>query len=67
MEILSIIKLVFTLTLLMIYVCLIAQESIRKYLSEEIMVVETTEQSNGLEAPAITFCRRGPEEVYVVF
>ena len=63
MEILSIIKLVFTLTLLMIYVCLIAQESIRKYLSEEIMVVETIEQSNGLEAPAITFCRRGPEEV----
>ena len=66
MEILSIIKLVFTLTLLMIYVCLIAQESIRKYLSEEIMVVETTEKSNGLEAPAITFCRRGPEEVCVI-
>ena len=30
------------------------------------MVVETTGPSDGLEAPAITFCRRGPEEVLVI-
>ena len=63
MKLQNIFKLGLTITLLVIYVFLMALESIDKYLKEETIFVETTETSNGLEAPSITFCRRGPDEV----
>ena len=63
MKLQNIFKLGLTITLLVIYVFLMALESIDKYLQEETIFVETSEPSNGLEAPAITFCRRGPDEV----
>ena len=58
MSLFGAIKLVLIVLLLLGYVYLIAWKSITKYMKGDIMVVESSEESEGLMAPAITFCRR---------
>ena len=47
----------------MAYVWLIAWQSVTKFLDGGIMVEVSTEHSEGLLAPAITFCVLGPSQL----
>ena len=58
----KIIKTIFLLLMLFFNIVWITLPSIVKYLQEAIVVEVSTKTLNTLKAPAVTFCRYGPED-----
>ena len=58
----KIIKTIFLLLMLFCNILWITLPSIVKYLEEAIVVEVSTKTLNTLQAPAVTFCRYGPED-----
>ena len=59
-RILPIVKVVFILLHLGAFLYLMARPSIDKYIAGGIMVEVSTDSTEGLIAPAITFCAKNP-------
>ena len=47
------------------FLCLIAKESVNKYMAKALIVEVSLETSSGLISPAVTFCPRYPNAMYV--
>ena len=58
----KILKTFFLLLMLFFNIVWITLPSIVKYLQEAIVVEVSTKTLNTLQAPAVTFCRYGPED-----
>ena len=59
-RLLPIVKVVFILLLLGAFLYLMARPSLDKYIAGGIMVEVSTDSTDGLIAPAITFCAKNP-------
>ena len=59
-RLLPIVKVVFILLLLGAFLYLMARPSLDKYIAGGIMVEVSTDSTEGLIAPAITFCAKNP-------
>ena len=59
-RLLQTVKVVFILLLLGAFLYLMARPSLDKYIAGGIMVEVSTDSTDGLIAPAITFCAKNP-------
>ena len=59
-RILTVVKFIFILLLLGAFLYLMARPSIDKFIAGGIMVEVSTDSTDGLIAPAVTFCAKNP-------
>ena len=59
-RILPVVKCIFILLLLGAFIYLMARPSVDKFIAGGIMVEVSTDSTDGLIAPAVTFCAKNP-------
>ena len=63
-RLLPVVKVVFILLLLGAFLYLMARPSVDKFIAGGIMVEVSTDPTDGLIAPAVTFCAKNPNNTY---